>query len=192
MKKFIIILILIIIALAIVYFFFFKNNSQILNTQTQNNSLPVVSTNTSNNIANNNVSSSENNIENSSSTLYRASDIYSDIPSGQTFTIGTPKGIVQVNNFYLSNPIVDEGGSLLIEQNKNYTITYDPTTGAFWIMVNGTPFNSFKNIAEQDFLKLLNISETDACKLIVSVSAQYDLQNPSSFSEFPLSFCSWR
>jgi hypothetical protein len=195
MKKFIIILIVVIIVSAISYFIFIKNNSQISNTQVQNNLLPAVSTGTNNETTTNTVSSSENGMENLSNPTSslnnspRASDVFSNTPSGQTFQIQTPKGIVQVNNFYLSNPIVDEGGTLLIEQSENYTITYDPTTGAFWIIINGTPFDSFRNIAEQDFLKLLNISKGDACKLIVSISAPYDPYNPSSFKEFPLSFC---
>jgi hypothetical protein len=195
MKKFIIILIIVVIVLVIGYFVFIKNNSQISITQVQNNLLPAVSTDTNSGIATNTVSLSESsvgNLSNPTSSLDnspRASDVYSNIPSGQTFQIGTSKGSVQINNFYLSNPTVDEGGSLSIEQSENYTISYDPTTGAFWIIVNGTPFDSFRNVAEQDFLKLLNISKADACKLTVSISTPYDPYNPSSFKEFPLSFC---
>jgi hypothetical protein len=126
----------------------------------------------------------------SNSPNITASQFYPNAPTGQYFSIGTPHGVVQVNNFYASNPEVINGGDLLIKQTADYWFTYSPSDGSFWIAVSSTPFDAVRQTAEADFLATLGVNEADACKLDVSVGVPYDPSNSLSGESLPLSFCS--
>lgn len=118
-----------------------------------------------------------------------ASDVYGNTPTGAQFSIGTAGGTVLVNNFYLSNPPVVDGGTIVIKQTPNYAITYDPETSEFWLAIMGTPFATWQSAAEQDFLATLGVSKTDACKLDVTSGVVYSPGDPNDGKDFPLSFC---
>jgi len=122
-------------------------------------------------------------------TASNASDVYGVPPTGAQFSIGTPQGTVTVNNFYLANPPVVEGGTIIIKQAQNYAITYDPATSEFWLAITGTPFTTARAAAEQDFLATLGISKADACKLSVTSGIVYSPGDPNDGKSFPLSFC---
>src|ERR1700722_12312914 len=119
-----------------------------------------------------------------------ASDIFSNLPTSTYLSIGTASGTVQINNFYLSDPPVDDGGDIVIKQTANYVISYDPTDSSFWIGISSIPFSTWQSPAEQDFLTTIGVSETDACKLSVTEGVVYSANNPDDGMSFPLSFCS--
>lgn len=115
---------------------------------------------------------------------------YPNAPTGQYLSIGTSGGTVQVNNFYgASGTQIGDDGVLVIKQTPDYWFTYDPSDSSFWIAVSSTPFAAIRQIAEQDFLMTLGVSETDACKLDVSVGVPYSPGNPMDGQSIPLSFC---
>jgi hypothetical protein len=113
----------------------------------------------------------------------------SNLPTGPYLEIGTPEGTVQINNFYASNPPVDQDGDFLIKQTANYVISYDPLESAFWLGITGSPFATWQSAAEQDFLTTLGVSEADACKLDVTSGVIYSPGNPNDGESLPLSFC---
>ena len=118
-----------------------------------------------------------------------ASNIFGPTPTGPYLSIGTARGTVQVNNFYLSNPAVDDGGDIIIKQAQNYVIVYDPSDSSFWLGVTGNPFSVSKSAVENDFLAVLGVSKADACKLSVTSGVIYSEGNPNDGKSFPLSFC---
>jgi len=197
MKKIIIIFaIILIIGIAAYFFFSGKNTSQTVQNQAGLVPVPVgggnveinVASSSNNNVANENVGN--NTVTTSTSdAIGTASQILRGLPTGQTFTIGTSRGSVEVRNFYLLNPVVVEGGSVVLKQTQNYSIVYDYLDSSFWLAISGIPFTTWQPVAEQDFLNILNISKDDACKLNVSSGVYYDQQNPLSGKSFPLSFC---
>lgn len=116
---------------------------------------------------------------------------YPHAPSGSLLDIGTSRGTVQVKNFYVSgSAAVGEGGVVIIKQAAAYSLTYEPSSGSFWIAVSGSPFAAAREAAEQDFLATLGVSQSDACKLDVSIGVPYDPKNPLNGQTFPLGFCS--
>lgn len=119
----------------------------------------------------------------------QASRIYASAPTGTYLQLGTSQGIVQVNNFYLANPPVVDGGDIVIKQTPNYTIVYDPIESTFWLGVTGSPFATWQNAAQQDFLTTLGVSEAGACKLDVASGVVYSPGNPDDGQDFPLTFC---
>jgi len=118
-----------------------------------------------------------------------ASQALPGAPKESTLTIGTSQGSVVVKNFYLSNPKVDYDGNVLVAETQNYFISYDTSDSSFWIAITSEPFNTWRALAEADFISILGITQRDACKLSVSEGIPYDATNALSGKSFPLSFC---
>ncbi len=124
-----------------------------------------------------------------SDVIGSASQVLEKFPKDPILTIGSSEGSVGIKNFYLSNPNVSEGGSIVVKQTQNYSILYASTDSSFWLVIIGTPFDKWREAAEQDFLSVLQINATDACKLKASSGIYYDATNSLSGKSFPLSFC---
>ncbi len=119
-----------------------------------------------------------------------ASQAIPDAPTTPLLTIGTANGSVQVNNFYLADPDVTDGGdTVIIASTTEYEITYDTIGSSFWIGIDPAQFNAVRPAAEQAFLATLGVTTTAACKLDVSVGAFYSATSTLSGQSFPLSFC---
>jgi hypothetical protein len=119
-----------------------------------------------------------------------AGQVLSDTPTGTLLTIGTPQGSVTVNNFYLSNPPVTDGGeTVILASTTEYLITYDTSNSSFWIGIDPAQFDAMRPGAEQALLSLLNVSSTDACKLDVSEGTFYTATSTLNGQSFPLGIC---
>ncbi|HEY5221374.1 MAG TPA: hypothetical protein VIJ29_04550 [Candidatus Paceibacterota bacterium] len=119
-----------------------------------------------------------------------AVQVLSGTPTGTILTIGTPSGLVQMNNFYLSNPPVTDGGeTVILASTTDYLITYDTIDSSFWIGIDPTQFDTVRPTAEQAFLSVLGVSSADACKLDVVVGVFWSATSSLSGQSFPLSFC---
>jgi hypothetical protein len=111
----------------------------------------------------------------------------SNFPTGDTITLGTPKGGVVVKNFYKT--IVDtEEGFVWIRDNDDYRISYNTADSNFYIDIFSQPFDMARKKAEKDFLDILDISQSDACKLKVVEFAPADEANLAG-GNLRLSFC---
>jgi hypothetical protein len=113
-----------------------------------------------------------------------APSITDQFPKTPTLMLGTNQGAIEVNNFYLT--IVDtEEGSVFLKDTDDYRITYRRNDSIFRIELY-SPSITVRHDAEAEFLNLLNISQTDACKLNVEVIFYRTAQDGQSS---PLSFC---
>jgi hypothetical protein len=118
-----------------------------------------------------------------------ASGYLTSMPPGSTLAIGTARGTVQVKNFYGPNLGIDDGGDLIVKATADYLIVYDYFDSSFWLAITGKPFTTWQNVAEQDFIQTLGITEADACKLDVTSGVIYSQGDPNDGQSFPLSFC---
>jgi len=107
-------------------------------------------------------------------------------PQGLTFQIGTPKGLVTVNNFYTLPPVVDEE-FLILQNTDQYQINYDTETNQFYIYFSSSPSSTLRTLVEGKFTSLLGISQDDACKLNVAEGFPGNL--PVGSERQDLSFC---
>jgi len=166
-KLIIVIAVVVIIVVVVAYVVFFRNGETgILGNQNSNS---------------NNTGSSQ---------TVSVMSAYPNAPTSRTMSLGTANGTVQVGNFYAaSSTQVGEDGILIVKQTPDYWFTYDPSDSSFWIAISGTPFNTVRQTAEQDFLATLGVSKADACKLDVSVGVPYSAGNPLDGQSLPLSFC---
>lgn len=107
------------------------------------------------------------------------------VPTPSLTTAVTPD-ITKIN---ISGVEVNPKGDSLIVDNEKYQIVYLSQFNKFLITVLGSPFNEIKNEAEREFLKVLGITEENACKLIVEVNTP-EFANPEySGTALRLSFC---
>jgi hypothetical protein len=187
---FILILLLVLLGAGLYFLFFAGKTSQSgLNSNPhsgQSGTLPAPTINSS-------TSTDVGSITSSSSTLPdylgQASDFFGPLPTTASLTIGTAQGAVQVNNFYLSNPPVNQDEDVVIKQAADYYIVYDPSDSNFWLGISGTPFATWRPVAEADFLTTLGINQANACKLSVTSGVIYLPGNPADGQSLPLSFC---
>ncbi len=114
--------------------------------------------------------------------------------SSKTISITTKDNkTISVNNFYL-NPVEESEGAITINRTTDLaTYFYNEVGNKFTITLNEGTYDEFaakKPQAEQEFLNILGITETQACSLNVEVrnggSFDPDLQG----RVFYLSFCS--
>jgi hypothetical protein len=111
-------------------------------------------------------------------------------PSGTTLTIGTSEGSVTVNNFYNGAPWISaDHTAVLATTTDAYDITYDTKDSSFNIDIKETPFETIRPEAEAAFLRILGVSQSDACKLIVQVGTTFAVDPNYAGQNLGLSFC---
>jgi hypothetical protein len=114
----------------------------------------------------------------------------SDIPSGETLTLGTPSGNVTVKNFYKTALALIEGTEVVLAKNDGYEIDYSNVDSSFVITIRQIPIDSVRVDAESQLLNLLGISKNDACRLSVSVIIPASLDPQAGGRSYPLGICS--
>jgi hypothetical protein len=122
--------------------------------------------------------------------LGSVSDVFGTFPTGPTLDIGTPTGVVTINNVYASDTPVNIVQDVVFKETQDYLMVYDPSDSSFWIAVTvPNSFSTWQPVAEQDFLQTLGVSTTDACKLNVVEGVIYSAGDPDDGKSFSLSFC---
>jgi hypothetical protein len=98
---------------------------------------------------------------------------------------------VFVKDFYQSpyTKIFDEQKDAVIKDGINYTITYYTQDQSFFISLTGGDFHIARSAAEDGFLKKLDISKEDACRLYVSLTVPFFASQKASGEDYHLSFC---
>lgn len=95
---------------------------------------------------------------------------------------------VQVNDV-TQNPAQVVTDTVVVEQTADFIITYFPKDQAFLISLLSRPVANARQLAEDEFLKKLDISYGDACKLKATVSIPYSVDENLSGQNYDLSFC---
>lgn len=80
-------------------------------------------------------------------------------------------------------------GLIYQDPNGNFQISYISSTKEYSLLILGYPFTQFRTEAENTFVSLLKTTNTEACKLNVSVSTPYFANPDESGKTYPLSFC---
>lgn len=107
-------------------------------------------------------------------------------PSGDTVTISS----VPVNNFYqTTTPFDAQGDRTIADVDNAYRIVYLAQYQQFLITINGSPFTTFRQQAENAFLQKMNLSQTDACKLDVVIRTPSFANPNEAGQDYRLSFC---
>lgn len=110
-------------------------------------------------------------------------------PQEEYVVIGTSSGVVRVKNFYKAAEKVIEQTEIVIKETPEYLFLYHAASGDFELRVLGKSPRSSRARAEEELLRLLGLSQEEACKLQVSVSVPYGADPLLKGGIYPLSFC---
>jgi hypothetical protein len=122
--------------------------------------------------------------------LAASNDVSKNIPTGDTITIGTPRGSVQVKNFYKDIEDTEEG-LVILRDSDEYEVVYNPAASEFSIYIKQPPLETERAKAEADLLNLLglNADKIKACYLKVSLYISPLINENLSGNDLGLSFC---
>jgi len=81
------------------------------------------------------------------------------------------------------------GGDSKISDEENFEIIYFEKFDSFLISILKQPFETHRQLAEQEFLRRLGIVEVDACRLDVTISSPAFVDPSLGGRNFGLSFC---
>lgn len=108
---------------------------------------------------------------------------------GGKLLVDTPSGRVVTNNIYTNALINYPENGVGFAKSRFYMMSYSPTTDNFTIAIIDPDIKVATTVAEADFLRLLNITQIQACQLNVSLSVPYDVNPAYAGKSFSLSFC---
>ena len=96
---------------------------------------------------------------------------------------------IAVNDFF-SHPVrVLDDQTLYIADQADYGITYWPDEKSFHVFVFTEPVTETSKKAEQQFLKLLGVTESEACILDPTISGPNSLDEFADDKAYSFSFC---
>jgi len=105
-------------------------------------------------------------------------------------TLKTSDGNVSINN---PAELPDKKSLSLsgvnFKENSDYAIDYYPEDHGFIIAILNPNIQVARALAEKDFVQTLGISQADACKLKVSLSVPFNINETASGINYGLSFC---
>lgn len=106
-------------------------------------------------------------------------------PPAAKITVGDG---VFVDNFKVSATPLPGGDSKLIHED-GYEILYLEKFDSFLISILKQPFEVYRQVAETALLSQLGISQTDACRLDVTITTPAYVDPALGGNNFSLSFC---
>ncbi len=97
---------------------------------------------------------------------------------------------VIINNIF-AHPLAEtpQGDVLFVNQPDQYQIVYLSQFNKFHISITGSPFDLYRQQAEQAFIKSLGITQSEACMLDVEATTPISINPNNAGISYPLSFC---
>lgn len=128
-------------------------------------------------------------------TFSQSSSKKFDIPpitdNGRLMTIKDRNGnSISVANVYAMATEKLSYNGVSFGKNKNYSISFYPQDQSFTISLLNPKIIATRELAENDFLTILDISEKTACDLTVSLGVPASVSEIDSGQNYGLSFCS--
>lgn len=108
--------------------------------------------------------------------------------NNKDLTIPTSQGQVKINDI-TQHPLEKVKGSYKFAASQDYSMDYFDNDLSFSIVLLSQPLDKARQEAEDEFLKELNIGISDACKLSVSLTVPFDVDQNLSGQNYGLSFC---
>lgn len=100
---------------------------------------------------------------------------------------------IRVNDFMATRVEEETGGDVYLAGSRNgtdrYRITYHVPLETFAVFLLAEPLKETRELAEQDLLRILGISESDACRLRYFVSLPEEVNPLYAGLDLGFSFC---
>jgi hypothetical protein len=108
-----------------------------------------------------------------------------DIPAQKRISVGD----VEVENFIREAEVVNARGDLSLASGEGYAILYFPESKSFTISILSSPFETYKEAAEREFVELLGTGTSELCRLDVAITTPRFANPEEAGSVYGLSFC---
>jgi hypothetical protein len=106
----------------------------------------------------------------------------------QQIVIQGNKGEVQLKNFY--NQVKGQvGDTMVLAETQDFHVVYFKKDQTFLITLLSQPVSNARDLAENEFLKQLEVDIGQACSLKVTVRVPYSVDSDLSGKDYGLSFC---
>lgn len=126
--------------------------------------------------------------------------------SDEPAILDNPRGVAEINDYFeyvttdniqirmknfIDQPVrIVEGSGVYLAETDQYGIFYDSNKKQFQISILDQPIEDIRVLAEQQFIKILDITNIDACKLDVSLTGHVSVDDRfGNNPNFGLSFC---
>lgn len=96
---------------------------------------------------------------------------------------------VTIRNVVKESVSINPRGDALVSEASSFHTIYFSKEDQFLISITEIPFEEKRKIAEQDFIRLLEITEAEACKLNVVITTPAFVNPDESGKNYSLSFC---
>jgi len=96
---------------------------------------------------------------------------------------------LDIKNIYRNRIYTADSGDLIFFRNEYSEFSYLPEYDQFIIHITKSPTESFIPLAETEFLQILEVDTSTACKLNVEVGIPLYVDNRVGGGSYPLSFC---
>lgn len=110
------------------------------------------------------------------------------LSQSNTVTLPASGGDIKVNDF-TRNPVQTATGAMEIAKTEQFNIVYFSEDQSFLITLTAKPLQEARDGAERSFLQKLGIREAEACRLKVSLTIPFDVDENLSGRNYGLSFC---
>ena len=96
---------------------------------------------------------------------------------------------VKTANFLKNRSENNTSSYTTLAKTKDYHLFFILKEELFIVSITSYPFDSFRSIAEQEFLKKLGISQEEACKLNVDITTPMSANPDKAGKNYELSWC---
>ena len=96
---------------------------------------------------------------------------------------------VKTANFLKNRSENNTSSYTTLAKTKDYHLFFILKEELFIVSITSYPFDSFRSIAEQEFLKKLEISQEEACKLNVNITTPMSANPDKAGKNYELSWC---
>lgn len=85
--------------------------------------------------------------------------------------------------------ILNPQGDRLLKENPNYHLVFSPEFNQYLISVLGSPFEKYRQEAENELMNVLQIDTKTACQLKIVITTPFFANPDESGRFYKLSFC---
>jgi len=107
-------------------------------------------------------------------------------------SLKTSSGVVNFNNPETNKNFINYSGTFYYNKNQDYFFSYNKSYNTISITINNPDIQKTRDDAEKEFIKVLGINKSDACKLSVDLRPIGTLISLFELKDinYGLSFCS--
>lgn len=103
--------------------------------------------------------------------------------------ISTENKNIYINNIY-KNPIIEyPNKDIVFKDSPAYSMFYNNNEQLFNITILDSDIQKARNEAEKEFIKTLDVTKDEACRLNVNLGIPYNVNAQKSGINYGLSFC---